>query len=125
MLSVASASGARRWTTEVGARTATPTAADGTVYVGGSADNGGFVAAVNAADGRTVWRSSTPPVESAGFVGTAPTVVSDTVFVSFDDGTVRALRRDDGANAGATRPRRRSRGQRSMAASSSGPATVW
>lgn len=90
------ASGARRWTTEVGARTTAPTAADGTVYVGGSADGKGFVAAVNAADGRTVWRSATPPVESAGFVGTAPTVVSDTVFVSFDDGTVRALRRDDG-----------------------------
>lgn len=90
-------SGARRWTTEVGARTAAPTAADGTVYVGGSADDEGFVAAVNAADGRTVWRSATPPVKSAGFVGTAPTVVSDTVFVPFDDGTVRALRRDDGS----------------------------
>lgn len=68
-------SGERRWHYDTSAwATGAPTVADGTLYVGGW---GGFVYAVDAADGTEVWTT-----EIGHYVGgSAPTVVDGTVYV--------------------------------------------
>jgi outer membrane protein assembly factor BamB len=92
------------WTsTEVGGGYSTPAVVGDRVYVmGDDGPDNEFVMALNAADGKTVWKQRVgkvgPNVPAMNYPGSraTPTVVGDAIYALGSDGDLVCLNRDDG-----------------------------